>query len=139
MPTAHPEETPRRKARLVLALLFATGVAAASPVAAATCATRDDLVGPCFRMRGRAALYNGTPTVRIWRVGTTRLLGVSASRCEPPACEPLPAAVRAALDWEHPVYADFTLCPLTPRHPGVMQMVCIAAAANLRRGSALNR
>jgi hypothetical protein len=135
MTTARREESPGRRARLVLALLVAAGVAGAPAVAAGTCASRDDLVGPCFRMRGRAALYNGNPTVRIWRVGTKRLLGVSASRCEPPACEPLPAELRTALDWEHPVFADFALCPLTRRRPGVMQMVCIAAVTNLRRGS----
>lgn len=151
MTTAPREETPRRLVRIVLALGLLAGSAAIPAVAADTCATRDDLVGPCFRVRGRAALYNGNPTVRIWRVGTMRLLGVSASRCEPPArrrrwsadydaddeppaCEPLPAAVRAALDWEHPVFADFTLCPLTPLRPGVMQMVCVAGATRLRRG-----
>jgi len=135
MTTARREETPRRAARLVLVLLVLVVGAAGRPAFAADgCATRDDLAGPCFRMRGRAALYNGNPTVRIWRVGTRRLLGVSASRCVPPACEPLPADLRRALDWDHPVFADFTLCPLTPRRPGVMQMVCIAAAANLRRG-----
>jgi hypothetical protein len=84
-------------------------------------------------MRGRAALYNGNPTVRIWKVGTRRLLGVSGRRCEPPACEPLPANVRTALDWEHQVFADFVLCPLTRERPGVMQMVCIDAASHLRR------
>ncbi len=135
MTTAPSEETPRRSARLVLALLVLAGAVAVPGGAAGSCATREDLAGPCFRMRGRAALYNGNPTVRIWRVGTRRLLGVSASRCEPPACEPLPAELRAALDWEHAVFADFTLCPLTPRRPGVMQMVCVAAARHIRRGA----
>ena len=96
------------------------------------CHAHPDLVGPCFRVRGRAAFYNGNPTIRIWKVGTRRLLGVSA-RCEPPACEPLPPAVRAALDWEHPVFAHFLVCPFTRERPGVMQMVCVDTATRLRR------
>ena len=124
-----------RRFRSVLACLLAAGVSSGAIAAASEdCRARSDLVGPCFRVHGRAALYNGNPTIRIWKVGTRRLLGVSA-RCEPPACEPLPAAVRAALDWVHPVYADFVVCPFAPARAGVMRMVCVAAATNLRRGT----
>jgi hypothetical protein len=72
--------------------------------------------------------------VRIWKVGTRRLLGVTA-RCQPPECEPLRSAARDALDWEHVVFADFVVCPFTRPRPGVMQMVCIDAATGVRRRS----
>ena len=103
--------------------------------AAQHCAGRSDLVGPCFHVRGRAALFNGTPTVRIWRVGTTRLLGVSARGCEAPGCEAetIPAALRGVLDWEHPVFADFVVCPFTRERPGAMQFVCVESATRIRR------
>jgi hypothetical protein len=118
----------------VLAGAIAAVVAGTAISADAGCRDHADLVAPCFHVRGRAAFYNGNPTVRIWKVGTRRLLGVSA-RCQPPACEPLPPLVRAALDWEHAVCADFVVCPFTRARPGVMQMVCIDAASGLRRRS----
>jgi hypothetical protein len=117
------------------ALLVAALLAVPTARAQGGCAGHPDLVGPCVTIRGRAGLYNGNPTIRIWRVGTTRLLGVSARHCEAPACEPLPAAVRERLGWEHPVFADFTLCPFTRARPGVMQLVCVEAARNVRRGT----
>ena len=124
------EESPSPFRRALAAALVMLALAA--PRARATCREHPDLVGPCFRVRGRAAFYNGNPTVRIWKVGTRRLLGVSDSRCQLPRCEPLPEALRALLSWEHPVFADFEVCPFTRSRPGVMQFVCIAAASNLR-------
>jgi hypothetical protein len=124
------EETPVRLRRIffgTIALIVLVG-----PTARAACRTHPDLVGPCFHVRGRAALYNGNPTVRIWKVGTRRLLGVSDRRCQAPDCEPLPAALRALLSWDHPVFGDFELCPFTRARPGVMQFVCVAAASHMR-------
>lgn len=118
----------------VLLALVLTLVPAAAPAGTA-CRERPDLVGRCFAVRGRAALYNGNPTVRIWRIGTRRLLGVSQSRCEAPECEPVPAALRDLLAWDAPVFGDFVLCPFTRPRPGVMQLVCIAAASHLRHGA----
>jgi hypothetical protein len=40
------------------------------------CSDRRDLVGACFTVRGRLSVYNGNPSVRIWPIGTTRLLGL---------------------------------------------------------------
>jgi hypothetical protein len=121
--------------RATAARMFAMLVIATSAVAAEPCRERADLVGPCFHVHGRAALYNGNPSVRIWKVGTRRLLGVSESRMAP-GVDPLPVEVRRALDWEHPVFADFVLCPFTRERPGVMQLVCVEAATRLRRAGA---
>jgi hypothetical protein len=119
--------------RAVAAIIAgAVALLATAIPAEAGCRDHPDLVGPCVRIHGRAALYNGNPTVRIWKVGTRRLLGVTA-RCQPPACEPLPSVLRDALDWEHGVFADFVVCPFTRTRPGVMQMVCVDAATGLRR------
>ena len=122
----------RRVILVLVGTLAAVGWSGTVVAAHDGCRAHPDLAGPCFRVHGRAALYNGNPTVRIWKNGTHRLLGVSA-RCEPPACEPLPPAVRAALDWEHPVFADFVVCPFTRERPGVMQMVCVDTVTRLRR------
>lgn len=125
------EETPARRALLLFGA--AALLVLLAPAADAACRTHPALVAACFRVHGRAALYNGNPTVRIWKLGTHRLLGVSDRRCQPPECEPLPDALRALLAWDHPVFGEFELCPFTRARPGVMQLVCVAAAARLRR------
>lgn len=81
-------------------------------------------------MRGRASLANGNPTVRIWKVGTNRVLGVT-ERCAEPACRKLPADVAELLDWEHAVFADFVVCPFTTSRPGHMQFVCVESASRV--------
>ena len=46
------------------------------------CKGNPDLCGECKTIRGRLSLYNGTPPLRIWVVGTKRLLGVVPSESE---------------------------------------------------------
>ena len=58
---------------LTLAL---TSPAAEAADAASACKARQDLVDSCHIVHGRLMAYNGTPTFRIWVVGTKRLLGV---------------------------------------------------------------
>src|SRR5215470_7968732 len=40
------------------------------------CRGNNDLMGKCFELHGRMFVSNGTPSVRIWPVGSKRLLGV---------------------------------------------------------------
>jgi hypothetical protein len=65
---------------------------------------------------------NGTPSVRIRRDGTKRLLGVF-----PPEQEIEPACLKEALTWGTDISGEFTVCPFTARRAGAMQNVCIAA------------
>jgi len=82
-------------------------------------------VGPCVTVHGRMFGANGTPGIRIWKVGTRRILGVyneddtGTCRLPPGLATPLPS---------HMIYADFVVRPLTPERPGEMQMVCVASA-----------
>lgn len=72
-----------------------------------------------FTFRGRLSLWNGNPAFRIWRVGTTRLLGIRGvclSALELGTWNPY---------HDHELWADFTVSPVTPQEPGVMQFVCI--------------
>jgi len=89
----------------------------------ATCKSRKDLAGECFKVRGRLRAYTLNPQCRIWPVGTTHLLGVQ----DPGA---LPSNIACGEGFE--VYADFLVCPLTATRQSGMQMVCVASAANLR-------
>ena len=94
------------------------------------CSKQPLLVGPCFNVHGRLALYNGNPTARIWKVGTHRLLGVSESRCQRPECSRMPKELENSLSWENVIFGDFLVCPFTESKPGHMQFVCIESVKN---------
>lgn len=90
------------------------------------CVDSKSIVGACWNVRGRVAPYNGNPSVRIWPVGSNRLLGVRDA--EPPR---LPPALAKMLSWDAYVFADLKVCPLTKAREGRMQIVCIAGARNV--------
>lgn len=81
-------------------------------------------------MRGRLSLYNGAPTIRLWRVGTRRMLGVSGSYAEE-GYSSIPKEIESRLDWETEVWGDFEVCPFTRQRPGVMQLICVESGKNL--------
>jgi hypothetical protein len=94
------------------------------------CRAQPALVGKCFRVRGRLSLYNGAPTIRLWRVGTKRILGVSASYSQP-GYSNIPAEIEKLLEWDNEVWGDFLVCPFTPQKPQEMQMMCIESGKNI--------
>jgi hypothetical protein len=97
------------------------------------CKNNTELVGRCFQIHGRAFTSNGTPDLRIWEVGTKRILGVTAHSQADDADDPIaPAKLLHALGaTEHAVFGDFEVCPFTPKRRGYMQMVCVERADNL--------
>ena len=107
--------------------------AAAAPTHSPPCPCREHPLrhAPCFTLRGRMGLYNGAPSVRIWRVGTKRMLGVSEQRFAVSGYCTLPALLRARISWDVNLFADFVVCPFTPEEPGAMQLVCVDSAANI--------
>ena len=116
-------------------LLLSFGVLAQPPAThgAKSCRDRPDLVGRCFAVHGRLSVYNGNPTIRLWRIGTNRLLGVRDPEevngvAGPPT---IPATIREKLDFDKNVYGDFLVCPLTRSKPGRMQIICIESGKNL--------
>jgi hypothetical protein len=84
-------------------------------------------------------LYNGTPSYRLWKIGTKRLLGIysgpGSERRDPLDNEhpELPANLAARYDMEPGTwaYADFEVCPLEPERTGFMQAACIESAKNI--------
>ena len=94
------------------------------------CHEQPDLVGPCYSVRGRMNYSNGTPAVRIWVVGTKRILGVSDRGCEAEGCS-LPAQVASKLSWHTDLFAEFVVCPFTHDNPGAMRFVCVDSATHL--------
>jgi hypothetical protein len=114
---------------LLLALLACSGQGIAKePIDMAMgCRSNPQLVGTCFVVRGRLSAFNGNPTFRIRRAGSSRILGVVPS--EDPRS--LPAELRGVASFEHDVFGTFTVCPFTPAKAGVMQFVCVESVRNV--------
>lgn len=107
---------------MLLALMVAISTSAAS--AQTVCADNAEIVAACFELRGRLSFWNGTPTARIWPVGTRRMLGVHG--------DALPQEIRSLMTtFDTELWGDFTVCPFTQEQPGKMQMVCIESWRNV--------
>lgn len=87
------------------------------------CKSDPDIVDACFKVHGRLSAWNGTPTMRIWRIGTSRILGVHD--------DIMPEGLTSKMDWDVEAYGDFEVCPFTRERSGEMRMVCIEKAENV--------
>jgi len=91
------------------------------------CKEDPGIVDSCFKIHGRVFSSNGTPSLRIWRVGTDRILGVFD-----PEDEIIPDNLSKRLTGENvEVYGDYAVCPFTKAKPDEMQMVCVESASHL--------
>jgi hypothetical protein len=88
------------------------------------CKSDPDIVEACFVVHGRIRAGNGTPSLRIWRQGTSRILGVNDDF-------PLPDALDGEDLLNGEVWGDFEVCPFAKDRPGVMRMVCVESASHL--------
>ena len=64
--------------------------------------------------------------MRIWKVGTKRLLAVIPSEDEI-----IPDNLKKQIGTGKEVYADFVVCPFEKEEEGHMQSVCIESAKNM--------
>jgi hypothetical protein len=94
------------------------------------CQSDPDLIGPCFTTRGRLSAWNGSPTFRIWRIGTKRIMGL-AQEMFPSGQVVLPESLDGQMNFDVDAYGDFVVCPITAELPGKMQLVCVESARNL--------
>ena len=97
-----------------------------------------EIAGTCYWAHGRLSYYNGNPSVRLWKIGTHRILGIvsgpGAWKRDPLDNEhpELPANVeRVHIPFSNQIYADFEICPLEPEVAGQMQDACIESAKNI--------
>jgi hypothetical protein len=95
------------------------------------CQIHPNLIGQCFTIHGRLSRYNGTPSARIWEIGTKRLLGVSEGRFVLPGYRNIPKSLEDELSWDTDLVGDFVVCPFTLSRPNEMQLVCIESASNV--------
>lgn len=123
---------------VVLMVLLGNGLPTIGEVHRRTipCKTPEN-TNSCYWTHGRIGFYNGTPAIRLWKIGTNRLLGIYSG----------PSVDRYGLDNEDPqmptnlkltfkpsqnqVFGDFEVCPLEPEREGTMQAACIESAKNL--------
>jgi hypothetical protein len=92
------------------------------------------VAGRCFVVHGRLAIWNGNPSVRIWPVGSRRMIGVHDRQGQAEADSLLPTEVRRLIlgrEDRTVVFGDYAVCPLTRRRPGRMQIVFIERADHL--------
>ena len=118
--------------RLMLLSLATLGSLAESATITTSCATDERLVAPCFTVHGRMSSWNGTPTYRIWVLGTKRVLGVSEGRFAPNGYELLPLEIPQPTSFDTEYFGDFTVCPFEPEQPKKMRLVCVSAVNHLR-------
>lgn len=90
------------------------------------CKKNPEVVDKCFMLHGRISVYNGTPSVRVWQVGTKRLFGVLPSENEI-----LPEVIKKYLSFSTNIYGDFLVCPFSKATVGYMQDVCVESASQV--------
>ena len=97
-----------------------------------SCRQHPQLVGKCFSVHGRLSVHNGAPALRIWKIGTKRMLGVSEQRFALEGYRNVPESIQKQLNQDVDLYGDFFVCPFTQPRAGQMQLVCIEEGKNLR-------
>ena len=109
---------------VVVLALFSSSALAQQPETP-RCKGNSAVVGECFVVHGRLSVWNGNPSLRIWPIGTKRMLGVSDSF-------KLPEEMETRMGhFDDEVYADFEVCPLRKEKPRTMQDVCVESAKNI--------
>ena len=114
-------------------LLFAGILLFAVPVFGQSrqCKSNPKVVGACYMVHGRATFGAGTPALRIWPIGTHRMLGVTAGPVADDADNPIAPRNMLVDPNVQGVFGNFEVCPFTPERKGEMQMVCVESAKNL--------
>jgi hypothetical protein len=120
--------------QLPILLLLITCTVLAHPTAfqaSRSCRQHPQLVGKCFHLRGRLSVYNGAPALRLWRVGTQRMLGISEQRFAVTGYRNIPDYLEKEINQDVDIFGDFEVCPFTRSQPREMQLVCIESGKNL--------
>jgi len=116
---------------LFLMLIFSNEAGSAEAEGKKSCKEHPMLSGPCFKIRGRMSLFNGSFPIQIWPVGTHRMLAIGGGEFLLDGYENLPESLEKQLNWHNAMFADFTVCPLTPHKPGHMRQVCVESAEKI--------
>jgi hypothetical protein len=118
---------------LAVLALVVQAAPAATPGRVAECAALATSAEKPVTVRGRLYAANGGGSgFRLWIVGTTRIVWLTA-KIDPA----VPDAVHQAFTpFSEELYGTFTLVPLRPDTPGVMREVCLVSGQHLTRRKA---
>ena len=126
-------------AALALCALAAQALPQTTPKREIPCKTPENAAS-CYWAHGRLSVYNGNPSFRVWRIGTTRIVGIhsgpGAQRRDPEDGEhpEFPPNILKLVDRlvdGHDIFADFEICPFAPERKGEMQFGCIESAKKI--------
>ena len=93
---------------------------------AGTCKNDPRVTQACITVHGRLGFYNGTPSTRMWAIGTHHMFSVPTEK------EEMPKYLRKLVPtFDDEVYGDFLVCPYKKRLPEHMQPVCVESGKNL--------
>ena len=128
---------------LILALALCGVAAQALPQATAKrqipCKTPENAAS-CYWTHGRLGVYNGNPSFRVGRIGTTKIVGIhsgpGAQRRDPEDGEhpEFPLNIERLVDGMvngHRIFAGFEICPFAPEVRREMQFGCIESARKI--------
>ncbi len=114
----------------ILYILLAALLAESSAIYATPSLAHEDENGP-FWVHGRISPWNGTPTFRIWVVGTKRILGVTDQDSESIPKSFLDLFLSQTSVFGTKVYADFYVEPLKPDKKGFMRPIRLLKAKKI--------
>jgi hypothetical protein len=113
---------------LIASVALATPAMADAPV----CKGNPKVVGKCMTFYGPLSVYGGSPSLRIWPVGTKQLYGIRSTGADPENVV-LPEKLRDILATNpREVNGKWEVCPLEPERPNQLRSVCLESATELK-------
>jgi hypothetical protein len=94
------------------------------------CKWRPDVLDACRVVHGRLYVSNGIP-LRIWVIGTKRVLAVAENTVAEDPEFLIPATLLRSVDFDTNLYGDYEVCPLSRERPEWMQWVCVDGGERL--------
>ena len=129
------------RAIAIIALLSAAGQSGKHSAYRKEPCKTPELASSCFHIHARLNAGSGTPTVRLWGIGTHHVYGIYSNAYgfehdDLTGDNEAPELPRTVLRFLPPtggwtVYGDFEVCPLERHIEGHMQAACIAGASHI--------
>ncbi len=120
--------------RLLATALIASSLFAGAALAdeAPACKSSPKVVGKCMTFYGPLSVYGGSPSLRIWPVGTKQMYGLRGTGADPENVA-LPEKLREILATNpREVNGKWEVCPLEAERPNQLRIVCLEGASELR-------
>ncbi len=95
------------------------------------CKGNPKVIGACYSVHGRLSRGADTVVLRLWPVGTKRMLGVTGGPTLDDAGFPIWPQSLQFTSGDEDIYGDFEVCPFTLERKGAMQFVCIESASHV--------